>query len=41
MNADYWQKRTALLRDGAERVGPGHVGEAIGYRTLDRKLWAR
>jgi magnesium chelatase family protein len=33
--------RTAADLDGEERVGPGHVSEAVGYRTLDRKLWAR
>ena len=33
--------RTAADLDGSERIGTAHVLEAIGYRTLDRKLWAR
>jgi magnesium chelatase family protein len=30
----------ADLEESAD-IKPGHVTEAIGYRTLDRKLWAR
>jgi magnesium chelatase family protein len=33
--------RTIADLDGRDRVEPGHVAEAIGYRTLDRKLWVR
>jgi len=33
--------RTIADLAGADRVEPGHVAEAIGYRTLDRKLWMR
>jgi magnesium chelatase family protein len=33
--------RTAADLEGEEHIRPGHVSEAIGYRTLDRKLWAR
>jgi magnesium chelatase family protein len=33
--------RTVADLAGSERVEPGHVVEAIGYRTLDRKLWIR
>ncbi|MBX9584245.1 MAG: YifB family Mg chelatase-like AAA ATPase [Gemmataceae bacterium] len=33
--------RTAADLAGADRVEAGHVAEAVGYRTLDRKLWMR
>jgi magnesium chelatase family protein len=33
--------RTIADLDGAADIRPGHVSEAIGYRTLDRRLWAR
>jgi magnesium chelatase family protein len=33
--------RTAADLEGCETIGPPHVMEAIGYRSLDRKLWAR
>ncbi|MBX9627326.1 MAG: YifB family Mg chelatase-like AAA ATPase [Gemmataceae bacterium] len=33
--------RTVADLAGADRIDQGHVAEAIGYRTLDRKLWAR
>jgi magnesium chelatase family protein len=32
--------RTVADLDGSDRVRPDHLAEAIGYRTLDRKLWA-
>lgn len=31
--------RTIADLDGSGRVSGGHLAEAIGYRTLDRKLW--
>jgi magnesium chelatase family protein len=31
--------RTVADLAGSERVETGHVAEAVGYRTLDRKLW--
>jgi magnesium chelatase family protein len=33
--------RTVADLDGADEIRPGHLSEAIGYRSLDRKLWAR
>ena len=33
--------RTLADLEGSAAIKPGHVGEAIGYRSLDRKLCAR
>jgi magnesium chelatase family protein len=33
--------RTIADLADSDRVEPGHVAEAVGYRTLDRKLWMR
>jgi magnesium chelatase family protein len=33
--------RTIADLEGSPDIRPGHVGEAINYRTLDPKLWAR
>ena len=33
--------RTIADLEGTEQVSAAHIGEAIGYRTLDRKLWLR
>ena len=33
--------RTVADLEGSAAILPGHVIEAIGYRSLDRKLWAR
>ena len=33
--------RTIADLEGAAHLQPAHVMEAIGYRSLDRKLWAR
>ena len=32
--------RTLADLEGKETIEPGHVGEAIQYRTLDRNFWA-
>ncbi len=32
--------RTLADLEGKERIEPGHVSEAIQYRTLDRNFWA-
>jgi magnesium chelatase family protein len=33
--------RTIADIDGADHIKEGHLSEAINYRSLDRKLWAR
>ncbi len=33
--------RTIADLEGSADVKEGHVSEAISYRSLDRKLWAR
>ncbi len=33
--------RTIADLDGSEAITSGHVSEAIGYRSLDRRLWVR
>jgi magnesium chelatase family protein len=33
--------RTVADLEGSADIRPGHLVEAIGYRSLDRKLWAR
>ena len=31
--------RTIADLDGADHIGADHIGEAIMYRSLDRKYW--
>ena len=33
--------RTIADLDESERVLPCHLGEAVGYRTIDKKYWGR
>jgi magnesium chelatase family protein len=33
--------RTAADLEGSADIRPAHLSEAVGYRSLDRKLWAR
>jgi magnesium chelatase family protein len=33
--------RTVADLEGSERITSDHLAEAVNYRTLDRKLWAR
>ncbi len=33
--------RTIADLEGDPDILPGHLSEAINYRTLDRKLWAK
>jgi magnesium chelatase family protein len=33
--------RTIADLDGGGPIRPDHLSEAIGYRSLDRKLWRR
>ena len=33
--------RTIADLEGADNIKVGHLTEAINYRSLDRKLWAR
>lgn len=32
--------RTIADLNGAEKIGPDHIGEAIQFRSLDRQLWS-
>ena len=31
--------RTIADLEGCDAIGPGHVSEAVGYRSLDRTYW--
>jgi magnesium chelatase family protein len=31
--------RTIADMEGADEIGPGHISEAIQYRSLDRSIW--
>jgi magnesium chelatase family protein len=32
--------RTMADLEGADGIGPNHIAEAVGYRSLDRSVWA-
>jgi magnesium chelatase family protein len=32
--------RTIADLEGREKIGPSHVSEAVGYRSLDRSYWS-
>jgi magnesium chelatase family protein len=32
--------RTMADLEGADAIGPNHIAEAVGYRSLDRSVWA-
>jgi magnesium chelatase family protein len=32
--------RTMADLEGAEAIGPNHIAEAVGYRSLDRSVWS-
>jgi magnesium chelatase family protein len=31
--------RTIADLEGCDKIGPAHVSEAVGYRSLDRTYW--
>ncbi len=33
--------RTIADLEGADRIGTKHIGEAVGYRSVDQKYWSR